>query len=324
MTDKGKYKYSDFTIEAPELKALLCIVLAHYPNLHFFPPSYDSSWEEVGREPITFESPFLPLIHNWDRLKIFASLESDLNEKHPVVAELESRIQKSGPRTDLVELEVENQVLRYLYKNDNLQKAREQLKTMVELLALVPNCRKCLVSLEAQTKTRSIQFEYLWTIFPPGEIVYSTVLMDDPQLFIVKQCDNEPRMDEYEEETIRSRTAIPKNKTWDMHAWMYDWDGTSFHRIPVRFRFDQFPGSRAISTLHCHPLKFHETGDSTSEETLKMLLKRGKRFKELCVKDKGHQMFDYHGDALSHGAGFQNKDRTNIDDPYRYYMIRLY
>jgi hypothetical protein len=46
--------------------------------------------------------------------------------------------------------------------------------------------------------------------------------------------------------------------------------------------------------LRCYPLKYHE-----QERNIAALLrKRGKVFRELCLKDKGEQMFQYSGNAF--------------------------
>jgi len=308
VSEKGRYTSSEFTIHARELRVLLRTVLADCPGLHLAPHS-----------PIKFESPFVPLIHNWNRLTALAAEDLAADKESPEIAEFRSRIVKSA----------------------DFDQAREQLKLLLDSLRLTPELNVYLASLEAQNNERTIQFDQLWTIFPPGEVVYSTVFMDEPQLFVVKESGPRPsqgknkniknlrrEMDElldgFKGRLLDALTNEPNasrpQSRWSMVAWTYDWNGTSFERVPVRFTFDSFTGNRAISTLHCHPLRFHEgehTGagggtDSSVAALKEMLVDRGRRFKEVCVKEKGSQMFDYDGDAISHGTGFQNPSSLDL------------
>jgi hypothetical protein len=52
------------------------------------------------------------------------------------------------------------------------------------------------------------------------------------------------------------------------------------------------------------------------------LIERGKRFRGLCIKPSGSQMFDYDGDAISHGAGFQlvKESQTEVGSPTSEYV----
>ena len=321
---------------APELKALLSVMLAHYPGLHISPFSSSSSPYGDGGDPIKFESPFTPLVHNWDRLKVAARTgDAAQDSDSPEIAELKSRIAKLGPRVDGNASPGESQATRalmYLGKNDNLQQARLQLSALLTHVAMVPELSGHFSSLDAKNDAKTIEFQHLWTIFPPGEIVYSTVFMDEPQLFIVKDSNGEflrsaPKSDgkglklEIETETTDAK--------WSMVVWSYDWNGSTFQRVPVHFSFSKFTGTRAISTLHCHPLRFHEMGGSSgyaeSDGSIvaleKMLLERGKRFKELCVKQKGSQMFDYQGDAILRGVGFQKFGAWDTKDLFSPQLI---
>ncbi|KAL0938044.1 ATPase [Colletotrichum truncatum] len=292
----NRYSSSDILVEGSELKALLSVVLEAYPDLHISIPDSPSS-KDGAKDPVVFNSPCEPLIHNWSKLSELALENSSLS------AELELRIEKSGPRTGINTAGGDDQTVRalvHLGMADNLKKAREQLGRLLKLVTFLPELSKYFQSLERQTSTGYIQFAHLWTIFPPGEIVYSTVFMDEPQIFIVK-------------DSSAPEEELSSGETWSMVAWSYDWDGACFNRVPVTFEFEHFTGSRVINTLHCHPFRFHKPGETISSEVASrealeaVLLERGKRFTEVCIKPRGSQMFDYNGRALLHGSGFQNK-----------------
>ncbi|KAG8422103.1 hypothetical protein J3459_010688 [Metarhizium acridum] len=68
LSEKRKYKYSEIDENSPELQALLRVALSHYPRLHF--PS------DGVHEGINFKSPFIHLIHNWDKLEALTEDDS--------------------------------------------------------------------------------------------------------------------------------------------------------------------------------------------------------------------------------------------------------
>ncbi|KAK1658313.1 P-loop containing nucleoside triphosphate hydrolase protein [Colletotrichum godetiae] len=236
------------------------------------------------------------------------------------------RIEKLGPRTDTNVAGPEDQkarALEYLGKRNNLEIACKQLAELLKIVKSLPELSKYFQSVELQHNSGSVQFEHLWTIFPPGEIVYSELFMNEPQFFIVKDCDAEK-----DSEESLGGGGGPNEVSWSMVAWAYDWDGIYFKRVPVKFKFEQYAGSKVISTLHCHPLKFHKSENSSlSDEMFRdslenSLFERGERFTELCLKSKGSQMFDYDGFALSHGSGFQNQIEEDYDAMMRRFSSR--
>lgn len=282
LSEQKKYKYSEFSIESPELKALLRIVLAHYPQLHF--PSDDVN------ESMTFPSPFEELIHNWDKLEAISNGDStEYNQ-------LRKSVETFGPRTDDQVNYLASAMVR-LAQHGSLDEARQQLREMLMRIRSTPELKFFFSAINGQEKRRSVQFDYLWTIFPPGEIVYSSVFMREPQLFIVKQG--------YESHQS-SESGREKKRVWKLICWSYDWNGKTFNRVPVKFIFEEFQGSRGIETLDAYPLKFRsDTPTCSTEQLREQLHRRGERFRELCIRRKGKQMFQYEGDAITRGAGFQ-------------------
>ncbi|KAJ3564177.1 hypothetical protein NPX13_g7934 [Xylaria arbuscula] len=141
----------------------------------------------------------------------------------------------------------------------------------------------------------SVAFDFLWTIFPPGEIVLlQSSFMKEKQAFLVREC--YPREDS---ETDRPYMSIV--------CWAYDWDGVreKFDRVAVELRIDTFKGRRLITSLPCYPLRLCSNVESVKEE----LIRRGKRFRDLCMRRTGKQMFEYDGSAYSRGTGVRHLQR---------------
>ena len=271
-----KYEYSIITIEDESLHALLFQTLSHFPG-----------YSHQG--PITLSSRFEPIIHKWSQLN---DLSSD-DESKAVVAELLGEISSAESTSYLTPL-----------KNaENLQQARADLKNLLEQVKNTPGLEDWF-SGPSNENNSTVSFEYLWTIFPPGELVFTQTNMGQPQVFIVKECTD------YFFEGRRGG-----GRFWRFVCWSYDWDGTTFSRVPVVFKFEDFKGKKQISTLHCYPLRFYRGssgngGTVDGAESVKAikaeLIIRGKRYRELCLKEQGKQIFEYNGVALARGSGVRH------------------
>ncbi|KAF7531090.1 hypothetical protein G7054_g9217 [Neopestalotiopsis clavispora] len=153
-----------------------------------------------------------------------------------------------------------------------------------------------------------VLFKYLWTIFPPGELVIMSTgfMKKHPQLFIVRDT-----------QIVRTRD---RKEVANLTCWSYDWDGTrkTFSRACVDIKIDFFKGQRRITTLPCYPLRLYENGDNGALEKLRLkLVRRGMLFHDLCTRPRGNQLFDYDGTAFLRGTGVRHIDPTastsNID-----------
>lgn len=136
--------------------------------------------------------------------------------------------------------------------------------------------------------SRSITYQNLWTIFPPGILVYSRQFLKHDQIFIVQ--DNAriwPR------QGIRSRFSLS--------CWTYDWNGQVFQRRPITLSIDYFEGPRPISSLMVHPLEDTEN----VEEVKQRLLTRGNLFRKYCSVPKESRMFKYAGKCVVDKKGFR-------------------
>ncbi|OOF90581.1 hypothetical protein ASPCADRAFT_510750 [Aspergillus carbonarius ITEM 5010] len=145
-------------------------------------------------------------------------------------------------------------------------------------------------------KNTEIPFEYLWTLFPPGEMVYSHVVFDCPQVFIAR---------EYTYEDYRTRNGTDKSY-FSLICWSYDWNGETFNRVSATLQIDKYTGAKAINTLKFYPLKNYmdRNGNPAVHELRETLRKRGEKFREFCVARKGSQLFYCDGPIISKEAGY--------------------
>ena len=276
----GKYNYSEITINDDGLTALLLHALGHEPWLRHM-------------KSLSFLSLFEPIVHNWSMLDDLANN----NTSNPIVLDLHRELENKSNASAATS----GDQLAPLKAAGSLEKARADLRLLLDEVCRTPGLELYFNSArEMQEKTSTISFEYLWTIFPPGELVVGKPFMDRWQAFTVKYCS---------ESYKKKRNTGEK---WILECWTYDWNGTFFRRVPVVFSFDEFKATKSITSLPCYPLKFHpdksdSVGGQGSGEALKQdLIKRGERYRELCLKRKGRQIFDYEGELLARGTGVRN------------------
>ena len=272
LSESGRYSYTMITIEDDGLKALLFHVLSHHPLC--------SHWERMS-----FISVFEPIVHNWSRLKDIV----DNDESKPIVADLHNKLDSVKLSNKLVPLR----------DSKTRIKAVTDLKALLQLVRDTPDLEPYFSGMGTmQENADTIPFDYLWTIFHPGDVVISRQYMGQLQAFIFKggSSEREPRA----------------NKSlWAFVCWTYDWNGSEFNRVTVKFTVEEYKGNKSISTLVCYPIKYYKgtsedydtLGKVESPEELKIaLIRRGKRFRELCLKKQGNQFYEYDGFAFSSGA----------------------
>jgi hypothetical protein len=136
-----------------EIESVELRALLHIELAH--DPRFHSPSESI-KNSITFTSPFEPLVHNWTRLEQLANAGNDSD----AWASLKRRIAEISPRTD-----------------KEVETSHHSQHT------------SALVILADEEKRKNALTDYLWTIFPPGELVYSTVFMRKDQIFVVKESE---------------------------------------------------------------------------------------------------------------------------------------
>ncbi|KAJ2974151.1 hypothetical protein NUW58_g8751 [Xylaria curta] len=134
-------------------------------------------------DPAKIESPYESLVMNWDLL----------------IAESEKKQENNG---DEIARKALGQILKLLQENTGDSKLDDYFKDRDSLIT-----------------SKSITFNTLWTIFPPGTIVYGRPYLKCHEVFIV--------------EDIYTTWPEPDDRDWELACWTYDWDGRAFRRRPI-------------------------------------------------------------------------------------------
>ncbi|KAK5936536.1 hypothetical protein PMZ80_011223 [Knufia obscura] len=155
----------------------------------------------------------------------------------------------------------------------------------------------------------TITFEYLWALFKPNEILYSSTYGDD----------EEPRA--FKTVYSRENASMMRGKWYSIEARYLEYDGKNFGMATVNAEIHAFTGSRKISSLSCYPIRYHNNPDKAKQE----LIDRGKRFVALkgmnyktyagmCYVKKEDKVLkvDVHGRIMVDPAIFR---RTNPNYP---------
>ncbi|KAF3812163.1 hypothetical protein GCG54_00009848 [Colletotrichum gloeosporioides] len=153
-----------------------------------------------------------------------------------------------------------------------------------------------------------VTYDYLWTLFPPGELVYSDWRVDRDRLFVV-QGHGTNRMD--------------PNK---LELWLnyVNYNSDDFGVAVQSESIPRFRGTRPINELGLYPAKYHDDFDGVQ----KRLIERGRRFASLAGKhykayrpdrfdDSGAEirvMIDTDYDRCPGGscAAFGNRDDNSV------------
>ena len=208
--------------------------------------------------PITLNSPYEPLILYWDKLEEAA-------KKTPI--------------------------------NDRDGRARSDLKLLLETIKSSsgdPKLDKYLKNKDANKEQNTVTFETLWTIFPPGTLVYGKPFQGQDQLFLVQ--DNARTWP-----TIRRGSAL-EQPSWALVCWSYDWDGKTFRRAALNLEFEYFEGQKPITALQYYPFELHRDKIAVKKD----LIDRGQLYRRLCTSSPGSRMFYYDGDAIFVKQGFSS------------------
>ncbi|KIW29325.1 hypothetical protein, variant [Cladophialophora immunda] len=219
--------------------------------------------------PSTIDSPYEALVLNWDKLEQATKKESG---------------------------------------NDADRQARSDLKLLLDTITNSSGDAK----LDKYFKTRDshrqqncVTFDNLWTVFPPGALVYGRPFQGQDQVFVVQ--DNMGAWPYF-------RDSVPREQaTWTLLAWTYDWNGSMFKRSSLRLEFEYFDGTKPITSLPYYPFELHEQQGNVRDN----LIQQGIKFRSFCTATQGSRLFDYRGDALLVKKGFSGvqADDDSDDDP---------
>ncbi|KAJ5042279.1 uncharacterized protein L3040_004831 [Drepanopeziza brunnea f. sp. 'multigermtubi'] len=124
-----------------------------------------------------------------------------------------------------------------------------------------------------------VSFEYLWALYKPNTLAYTTTYgsEDEPRAFKIELAEKEHSFMKGEWYSIEGKYLEHDGKQWGM--------GTMDCEVPA------FKGARKITSLNCYPLKYHK-----NEEKLRAdLVERGKKFVALQgVNYKSHEGMAYY------------------------------
>lgn len=133
---------------------------------------------------------------------------------------------------------------------------------------------------------RPISYEYLWTAFQPGNLVYTRV-QGQPRAFQLR---------EYSYETEDDEPCLA------LKVRYVDYDGEMFGTRTTSFRIPKYSGVMRCEDLNIIPLNFH----SSAAELRARLLERGRKFQKLT----GRHFMQYDGVGLKRND--MKYDRYNL------------
>ncbi|KAK5074787.1 hypothetical protein LTR64_000992 [Lithohypha guttulata] len=107
-----------------------------------------------------------------------------------------------------------------------------------------------------------ITFDYLWALFKPNTILYSSTYGDD----------EEPRA--FKTVYSKENASFMKGKWYSIESRYLDYDGKNFGLATVHGEVPAFSGARKISSLSCYPIQYHKNPEKAKRD----LIDRGKKF----------------------------------------------
>ncbi|KAK7947808.1 aaa family atpase [Apiospora aurea] len=214
--------------------------------------------------PTTVYSPYEPIVFEWERLQQAAS---------------------QSP------------------KDDKDKQAREDLKLLLDTISSGSSGDAKLDKYFKERRNRKpgadlIRYDDLWTVFPPGTLIYGKPFQGQDQVFVVR--DNL-----WPWPTNR---GAGEDQFWNLEVWSYDWKNTTFGRISFFLTFKKFDGLVPLTTLEYYPFQLHREYDAV----WKRLVGRGKKFKSLCRAET--RLFEYDGKAVLEKKGFSRLTQENNVD----------
>jgi hypothetical protein len=214
----------------------------------------------------TFEPKFDTLVWDWDKLEAAAGEKNEKDSKEEKVA------------------------------REDLELLLEQIKSSSELYPYFEQR-------DLWAECVEIPYDFLWTLFPPGELVCSQVIFEHPQAFIAR---------EYQYLSLPAKNGGEKN-FFELTCWSYDWNGETFSRVSGVVKIERYTGAKAINTLKFYPIKYHvdKNGHPAVDQLRATLKTRGQKFRAFCTAPKGSQLFYCDGPVLSKQAGFSDMDTSN-------------
>jgi hypothetical protein len=177
-----------------------------------------------------------------------------------------------------------------------LKMARKDLGCLLERVASLSEMAPILRSIDSRNDLKTVTHEQLWTIFPPGCLVYARPALNKSQVFITQAY-------EYKSGTSSEDIFV-------LTCWAYDWNGKTFDRAPYDFEIESYPDTVVVNSLRVYPLEYYS--DKKGLNALReVLIKRGQSFHRLCTRQKGAQLFYYDGLAIPDRKGITRPEGSS-------------
>jgi hypothetical protein len=257
--------------------------LAAFRSLYQGPKDFDYNWTWLDKEPENVpeaaeneETAQYALItrmqNSQDSRKKFEihSIIIQSSQLKEALAEILKGY--PGVHCDLQRLEFEAPFRPFVHrwaKFDEYRQRKDIDTTTAEHLAILYNVlrddlKDALKANEDYVQHGIINFEHLWTIFQPGDIIYSDSFEGAPSALKFRQG--------FYTKTDRGEEA------YELTVEDIDYDGHHFGRRSHSILVNEFPGTVKIFDLKAFPLSFHPDEKQVREA----LIHRGERFEELA------------------------------------------
>uniref|UniRef100_A0A1Y1K6Y8 AAA+ ATPase domain-containing protein n=1 Tax=Photinus pyralis TaxID=7054 RepID=A0A1Y1K6Y8_PHOPY len=164
-------------------------------------------------------------------------------------------------RKKLKQVEPAGQGGRERKKNQQrIDKKRKELKVLVKYLD--KDYAKVKESLYPMLESGIITFDYLWALWKPGSLVYSSTygFAEDPRVFKV--------------ELAVRHSSLLRGEFYFVDGKYLEFDGKRFGHGTLAEEIAEFQGTRKITSLPFYPLPYHKDEDGIR----RMLVERGKKF----------------------------------------------
>lgn len=129
-----------------------------------------------------------------------------------------------------------------------------------------------------------VNYEDLWALFQPGDLLYRMNKFRQPRLFVISATQSREGSTDMGDVNIPFSGLMMQKPRFVVEAWFIDWDFSFqvFKRERELIAIRPFSGSRRVTDLDCYPLKFYKDGDQEAiDKLLSQLTQRGHLWKEL-------------------------------------------
>lgn len=182
--------------------------------------------------------------------------------------------------------------------------ASKDLKQLLEHISATAELMPYFQDFHPAKKSQRISYQYLWTIFPPGCLIYSKPVMAEDQVLLLQLAQE-------------NRLGDSGKKGLVLTCWAYDWTGEIFSRVAYDLEIESFDDTKPINMLDHYPLNYHRDPEKVRSD----LIERGKKYRNLCVPENGVQLFDYDGISIEDQKGITRQDISSRVCATRFHRI---